>query len=540
MVRSIFCFSILILGSSFLSLAQHVKSASSVFDTNRNGSLISKTFSTDGEFESLNTLPDYSYAGYMGGGVAIPNVPVKKTISATSGDQTKRIQEAINEVSRLPLDQNGFRGRILLKKGRYEINGSLSLVTPGVVLSGEGQGEDGTLLVATAKKKQILIGIGTDKSTVTHLEKTKQAILDDFVPIGATIFKVKSTSDYKIGDTIFIEKTPNSNWIETIQMSRFNWKPKDFQIKHERIITNIGPDNSISVNIPLVDAIQNNYGGGVIYKAKINRMTKNCGVENLRLASQYASTSDENHGWEAVKIRMAEHCWVRKVTALYFGMTCVTILKNSVFNTVEDCAMLDPKSKITGGRRYSFNISHGSFNLIQRCYTRSGRHDFVTGARVAGPNVFLDCYAEDAKADTGPHQKWATGILFDNIHANSIRVVNGKSWGSGHGWTGAQIMLWNCVANKLYAEVPPTAMNWVVSTKVQSSRSSDSAPKTFLGRVFSELLGTNGGYSEAEGPRSLYLKQLEDRLGSNAVRAVTTADQRAGNLFEYLEKWKGG
>src|SRR5690606_12280538 len=98
---------------------------------------------------------------------------------------------------------------------------------------------------------------------------------------------------------------------------------------------------------------------------------KNCGVENLRMASQYTSTTDENHGWEAIKIRMAEHSWVRKVTAQYFGMTCVTILKNSVFNTVEDCAMLDPKSKITGGRRYSFNVSNGSFNLFQRCYTRS-------------------------------------------------------------------------------------------------------------------------------------------------------------------------
>src|SRR5690349_2902656 len=50
-------------------------------------------------------IMDFSYAGYMGGGVALPTVPVKKTVKPSgTGDDTALIQAAINEVSALPLE----------------------------------------------------------------------------------------------------------------------------------------------------------------------------------------------------------------------------------------------------------------------------------------------------------------------------------------------------------------------------------------------------------------------------------------------------
>ena len=82
--------------------------------------------------------------------------------------------------------------------------------------------------------------------------------------------------------------------------------------------------------------------------------------------------------------------------------------------TIQDTAMLDPVSQVTGGRRYPFAINGGFGVLVQRCYTRQARHSFVTGARVSGPHVFLDCLAEQTRSDDGPHHRWATGILFDN------------------------------------------------------------------------------------------------------------------------------
>src|SRR5262249_13069577 len=63
------------------------------------------------------TIMDFSPAGYMGGGVALPSVPVLQTVSPSGGDDTGAIQAAINAVSALAPDSNGFRGAVLLTAG---------------------------------------------------------------------------------------------------------------------------------------------------------------------------------------------------------------------------------------------------------------------------------------------------------------------------------------------------------------------------------------------------------------------------------------
>jgi hypothetical protein len=45
----------------------------------------------------------------------------------------------------------------------------------------------------------------------------------------------------------------------------------------------------------------------------------------------------------------------------------------------------------------------------------------VTGSRVSGPNVYYNSLAENSLAGDGPHQRWATGILYDNIQ--SIKFI---------------------------------------------------------------------------------------------------------------------
>ena len=87
-------------------------------------------------------IPDFSHAGYMGGGVDIPVVPVVKEISAIPGDNTQHIQDAIDYVGSLPLNNQGIRGALLLKAGRYHVFGTLYVKYDGVVLRGVGQGEE--------------------------------------------------------------------------------------------------------------------------------------------------------------------------------------------------------------------------------------------------------------------------------------------------------------------------------------------------------------------------------------------------------------
>jgi len=63
------------------------------------GHLVYETYANEGQTNSVNTIPDFSRCGYMGGGVAIPDVQVATTLSPQNGDDTQAIQDAIDYVS---------------------------------------------------------------------------------------------------------------------------------------------------------------------------------------------------------------------------------------------------------------------------------------------------------------------------------------------------------------------------------------------------------------------------------------------------------
>jgi hypothetical protein len=99
--------------------------------------------------ERGNVIHDASHAGYRGGGVPIPTVPVKETIWPVPGDNTAHIQAAIERVAALPPDRSGFRGAVLLRAGYYRMATPISIQASGVVLRGEGMGDAGTILIGT-------------------------------------------------------------------------------------------------------------------------------------------------------------------------------------------------------------------------------------------------------------------------------------------------------------------------------------------------------------------------------------------------------
>jgi hypothetical protein len=489
------------------------------------GKLGYNKFANEGETNKGNVIPDFSTAGYKSGGVTLPDIPVKKTIAPISGDNRLHIQNAIDEVKNLPLDGNGYRGTVLLQAGTYEVEGTLIIDRSGVVLRGAGQGLNGTIIKATKKAQHNLIEVNGSGSGLAEVGGTRKKITTDYVPTGAISFTVESTAGFMVGDLIAIYRVPNQAWIDALDMAQYGWTPAGYDISFERKIIGIN-GSTVTINAPVVDPIQTKYGGGYIFKTNVTGRISNSGIENIRLVSYYLNDDDELHAWNGIEMNRAEHCWVKQVTAQYFGYACVSLSNMSVYNTIEECAMVDPKSETTGGRKYSFNLESGSsFNLFQRCYTNGGRHDYVTGSTVPGPNVFLDSYSINTKADIGPHHRWATGVLFDNIQGGQIIVQNRKAMGTGHGWAGAQTMFWNCKSPSydIKVESPKGAMNWGI------------------GCTGSKKNGA--GYWESWGanvlPRSLYIAQLNDRLGSAAVNNVTTAGQRNGNIYELLRVWAG-
>jgi hypothetical protein len=64
------------------------------------------------------------------------------------------VQAAIDYVSSLPVDEKGMRGAVLLEKGAFRIEGALKIAASGVVLRGQGAGEEGTVLVAAGRDRR--------------------------------------------------------------------------------------------------------------------------------------------------------------------------------------------------------------------------------------------------------------------------------------------------------------------------------------------------------------------------------------------------
>src|SRR5690606_2448351 len=121
-----------------------------------------------------------------------------------------------------------------------------------------------------------------------------------------------------------------------LDMAQYGWTASGYNTDFERKVIEIVGD-SVVLDAPVVDPMQTKYGGGSIYKLNAHQRVTQVGIENMRLTSVYASAEDEQHGWIAIELKNAENCWVRGITALYFGYSAVSISTNSHYNTVEDC-----------------------------------------------------------------------------------------------------------------------------------------------------------------------------------------------------------
>ena len=370
--------------------------------------------------EKGNIIPDFSHCGYMGGGVALPDVSVVLTVQPQAeGDDTARLQAAIDDVSARTPDANGFRGALLLQRGKYRIGGTLQIRASGVVLRGEG--ENGTVLIATGKGQRTLIEFKGQGRRPREIENTRQAIADEYVPVGAKTFAISDASGFAVGDAIIVHRPSTAKWIATIGMDRIEmkhpdvrqWKPGTYDFHFDRTITAIN-GNQITIDAPMGNAIEREYGGGSIYKYEYPGRIEQVGIENLRGVSEF-------------------------------------------------------------------------------------------------DNSEVDCVADIAHSDTGPHHRWSVCTLFDNVivNGNAINVQDRQSSGTGHGWAGAQKVLWNCEAESYILQKPPTSQNYAIGC---------------IGEKRDGWHEREDGYWDSHGqkvhPRSLYLKQLEDRLGMEAVKAI--------------------
>jgi hypothetical protein len=512
--------------------------------------------------EDGNRLCDFSYAGYKGGGVAIPDVPAVLTVHPTGGDDTAALQAALDRLAAMPLQANGFRGALQLAKGKYVITKSLFIRADGMVVRGAGAGFGGSWIyhkvmpVIKNPSGGIVHVPSPDRGVVptfttqakgplgfpTGVEAKKVAnITTDLVPAGTATFAISTPSAVKAGDEVVIVSRQTQKWVEALELSKV-WKPQNFALQMVRTVTRVDGQR-ITLNVPVTTRIdtRNGYAAGEVWLVARDKRLRNIGIEDLLFLSGFDRTkkdkggyyNDENHPNQAARIDDVRDGWMRRCVGFFYSFGLVGVGR-SMHVTVEDCAMLDGVSADTpvnhaGARKYYYNLS-GAQVLVQRSYARYARHAFIGNGPYDG-GVFLDCFSERDHLPSEWHQGWGHGHLFDSIALQCS--ISMPAADSVHGQCAAFALTWNCLIDNrrmFEADLAVTRRgdlcnNYAIGYTLAGSGLARAA--TVLTQDRPGTLGSVESSGKYLLPRSLYLAQLHDRLGANAVSAVATKSQIA-------------
>ncbi|RPI56522.1 MAG: hypothetical protein EHM55_05060 [Acidobacteria bacterium] len=482
-----------------------------------------------------NRVMDFSHAGYKGGGVRIPDVRVVRTVKPREGDSTAQIQAAIDEVSTLAPDGDGFRGAVLLERGRYDVGAQLRIQTSGVVLRGSGSGTDGTVLRVTGTAHRVFEVAGTGS---WQPEGRIARLADAYVPSGSPAFALDSAADFRPGDAVLIQRAVTESWIRFMNMHTLErdgkpqtWLKPGTLITHDRTIASIdgastGPGQStrITLDVPLSDSFDAAYlnpPGTTVIKYTFPGRIEQVGLESLRVVVPAQDKPISEAQYTLLRMSAVRDGWVRDVVSVdtqnstTFGATVarVTIDNVHIQHTLPFTAAAAPAD---------FAISGTQILLDRSSVTGEGVWPVVTQVGVTGPNAVLNF--RSTTAGIAPHQRWATGLLVDSSEFTggsdrrpNIAFSNREYAGSGHGWSVGWAVAWNVKAEVLLVQQPPGSKNWCIGCTGRFT------PILWHGNripIPDSPSETHESPGVPVAPASLYLAQLRDRLGEQALRNI--------------------
>ena len=466
-------------------------------------------------------IMDYSHAGYMGGGVALPKVPGVDTVVVTAGveDYTPLIQSAIDRVSALPV-KDGFRGAVILGPGVFPCSEAINISADGVVLRGSGTPSDKLTTIMMSGERHAALNIrrqGPFRPRTDNPQGVK--VTDKYVPFGSSSVHLADASSFKAGDEVRIWKPVTSQWIAFMHMDDLwrdgkhqTWLGAGSRLAANRTVSKVS-GNRIWFTVPLPDSYDREYTSDstfVSHAPNDDHLVKQSGVENLIVVSPGQAVNHTESKYYGLRI-YGKDCWARDLDffetmeSVHVGGSRITLRKVSVIRNVDH----------VGSSKPAEFAPDGSQVLMDSCYVRGNNLWSVgIGARIPGPIVMLYCTFEGNCRMQG-HQRWSTAFLLDNCKSpdGGIDFLNRGEMGSGHGWTTGWSVAWNCEAKEFINQNPPGSYNWMIGCigkRVRQRRPFDKeGPFLPEGEYISH--GTHVV------PQSLYLSQLEERLGKDAV-----------------------
>ncbi|KAI8064641.1 hypothetical protein BC940DRAFT_305574 [Gongronella butleri] len=482
---------------------------------------------------------DFSTVGYQDGRVALPVVEAIPELTtfvvhptpAASGGDSAAIQQALDEVGQLPMRKDGFRGVVQLARGVYRLEKCLEITTSGTILQGTPDG--GTVLEHEGTGRHLLRIVGQ----ANVLAKKRAPIADEQIPVGATELHVKHAAKrYKAGDQVVVAVQFNATWVSDIGMDVIHpkgdttknngWRPGKFE--HLRTILTVQGDK-VTLNSPLTTRLEQRYGGGYVEIYTSHRV-HHVGIEHLTFIDRRNANKTKEQIMQQEKNKVkdyrfaaelfdqvlidmdhADNCWIRQVTSVWWR-NFIRLGVNTLNITLQQCRHTFPPASAGSSQpvtplvgQFAFEIS-GQQILVEQCHAEFSFHAFSYKGRIPGPNVIFQCQSVGKLGDVGPHMKWSSGQLYDGCNFEGQLIIQDRfDAGSGHGWSGANSVVWNTVAHSgMVIQQPPLAQNFQIGSTSTRSKARKDHPWAWEESPNCKVH-----------PPSLFLAQRADRQNQN-------------------------
>jgi hypothetical protein len=286
-----------------------------------------------------------------------------------------------------------------------------------------------------------------------------------------------------VGDLVVISQKCNNAWFQAVDnggtVDDPGWIERGFQrdITFTRYVTQVSGD-TITVDAPLYHRLNKNHGNLIMFKhnpgAPQETLYYNIGVENLRIDIVTAGGTDLQHTETAIDIVGVIDGWVRDVDMLHFSEEAIQVRK-SLRITAQNCNAGPPIAPVEGGRMSGYAVSMGGQQVLFRdCRITGARHGFVlNGSTRSSGVVFLrGVLIDNIGTSEAGHQQWSMGVLFDNCkvlsalpYTQAFLLGNRGDWGTSHGWSAANSVVWNTdttAGGAIVVQKPPTAQNYAI------------------------------------------------------------------------------
>ncbi len=540
---------------AFSAVAEPIAAVSQWVRLGPDGKLVYKTTPRG------DRIMDFSSAGYMGGGVALPSVPVKRSVKPSGGaDDTAAIQDAIDAVSAMPA-KNGFRGAVLLAPGTYTCARTIYISADGVVLRGSGTaGRTASTFKMTGSRHCAIVmgrtGGGQGRRFIdpaadgTQESSAATAIADAYVPAGTRSFTVANPAGLAAGDTIGIVRPVTRSWLHFMHMDDLQrngrpqtWIREGSHISEERTIAAIS-DKTITVDIPLSDSFDARYlnpPGTAIVKTILAPLLKQAGVEQLHVQCPAMKISYTQHPYTALRLS-GQDCWAKDLL-IEETMNSVSVSGRRI--TLREVTVNHTFPNVGSSKPAEF-APNASQILLDRC---GGNGDNIwyaaTGGEQAGPIVLLNC-AFRGNGHIEGHQRWTTGILLDNcqVSQGGIDFKNRGAMGSGHGWAVGWSVAWNLRRRDL--RDPTTARRYELGHRLPRPKPADAAAIRHsaatarrhlrfarqAGRAEKSLPGPTGRAAGSAGGEECWVLKSDDRHGPAIIRDFRRTNLAVAGIIE--------